>query len=81
MRRSGAIARLKQVIERDQRVQRLADVGMESASDANYTLVAHVWVERANQTALLFDLNRAVKEEFDRRSAKSGPAAVERRAG
>jgi small conductance mechanosensitive channel len=77
----SAIARLKQSIERDKRVQRVADVGVESVSDANYTLLAHVWVERANQTTLLFDLNRTVKEEFDRRPAKAGPAAVERRAG
>ena len=77
----NAIARLKQVIERDQRVQRVTDAGVESVSDANYTLVARVWVERANQTAVLFDLNRAVKEEFDRRAAKAGAAAVERRAG
>ena len=76
-----AIARLKQAIERDKRVLRVSDIGVESASDANYTLVAHAWVARGNQIGTLFDLNRAVKEEFDRRAAKPGPAAVERRAG
>jgi small conductance mechanosensitive channel len=80
-----AIARLKELIGRDQRIRRVADVGVETIGDANYTLTAHVWVERANQTAALFDLNRTIKEEFDKRAfqsgAKSGPAAVERRAG
>jgi small conductance mechanosensitive channel len=76
-----AIAHLKELIEKDKRVLRVADIGVESLGDANYTLMAHVWVERANQTAVLLDLNRAVKEAFDRRPAKAGPAAVERRAG
>jgi small conductance mechanosensitive channel len=76
-----AVARLKDAIERDKRVVRVGDIGVESVGDANYTLVAHAWIERASQTSVLFDLNRAVKEEFDRRPPKAGPSAVERRAG
>jgi hypothetical protein len=56
----------------------VTDIGVESVSDANYTLLARAWVERSDQPAVLFDLNRTIKEEFDRRA---GPAAVERRAG
>jgi small conductance mechanosensitive channel len=77
----AAIARAKELIEKDKRVVRITNIGVESVGDANYTLVAHVWAERANQTAVLFDLNRAVKEELDRRPPKAAPTAVERRAG
>src|SRR5262249_28762650 len=69
------------LIERDSRVVRLADIGIDSVADGNYVLAAHVWVKHADQAALRFDLNRVVKDEFDRPAAKPGPAAVERRAG
>ena len=36
---------------------------------------------RRDATAVQFDLNRTVKEEFERRAPKAAPAAVERRAG
>ena len=74
----AAISRLRSLLERDKRVKKVADVGMEAVGDGNYTLAAHVWVAQEEATAVRFDLNRAVKEEFDRLSA---PAAVERRAG
>jgi small conductance mechanosensitive channel len=77
----AAIARLKEVIGQDKRVLRVADIGVESLGDSNYTLLAHAWADRKDHPAVLFDLNRAVKEEFDRKTAKAGPAAVERRAG
>ena len=74
----AAITRLRDLVQRDKRVLRVADVGVEAVGDDNYTLAAHVWVTRPQETAVRFDLNRMVKEEFDRRPA---PAAVERRAG
>ena len=73
------IARLKELIERDKRVLRVSDVGVESIGGDNYTLAAHAWVERAGQTAIRFDLNRTVKEQLDER--QQPPQAVERRAG
>jgi len=76
-----AIARLKELIERDKRVLRVSDIGVESVGDGDYTLAAHAWVDRSNQTAVRFDLNRTVKEQFDRPIDKAGPTAVERRAG
>jgi small conductance mechanosensitive channel len=76
-----AIERLKAVIERDKQVVQVANIGVDSLGDDNYVLLAHVWVKRADQAAVRFDLNRIVKGEFDRRTAKSSPAAVERRAG
>ena len=78
----AAIGRLKELTQRDKRVLRVADIGVESVGDANYTLAAHLWVSRRDATAVRFDLNRTVKEEFERRPpAPMTRAAVERRAG
>lgn len=78
---SSAITRLKDLIERDKRVLRVEDIGVESIGDGNYTLAAQVWVKRPDALAVKYDLNRTVKEEFERRVAKAAPATVERRAG
>ena len=56
---------------------RVADIGVDSVGDGNYTLAAHLWVSRRDATAMRFDLNRTVKEEFERRPL----AQMERRAG
>ena len=77
----SAIGRLKDLIERDKRVLRVDDIGVESIGDGNYTLAAHVWVKRPDEKAVKYHLNRTVKEEFERRAPKAAPAAVERRAG
>jgi small conductance mechanosensitive channel len=60
---------------------RVDDIGVESIGDGSYTLAAHVWVNRRDERAVKYDLNRTVKEEFERRAAKAAPAVVERRAG
>jgi small conductance mechanosensitive channel len=73
----AAIARLRELIERDKRFVRVSDIGVESVGDGNYTLAVHVWVSRPDATAVRFNLNRMVKEEFERRPL----AAVERRTG
>jgi small conductance mechanosensitive channel len=73
----AAIGRLHELIQRDKRVLRIEDVGVETLGEANYTLAARVWASRDQVAAVRFDLNRIVKEEFDRRPL----AAVERRAG
>jgi small conductance mechanosensitive channel len=73
----AAIGRLKELTQRDKRVLRVADIGIDSVDDGHYTLAAHLWVSRRDATAVRFDLNRTVKEEFERRPL----AAVERRAG
>jgi small conductance mechanosensitive channel len=73
----AAIGRLRELIQRDKRVLRLADIGVETVGDGAYTLAAHLWAARSDATAVRFDLNRTVKEEFDRRPL----AAVERRTG
>jgi small conductance mechanosensitive channel len=77
-----AIARLKELLQRDKRVLRVADVGVDSVGDGTYTLAAHLWASRRDATAMRFDLNRAVKEEFEHRPpANVTRPAVERRAG
>lgn len=78
----AAIGRLEELIKRDKRVQRVSDIGVESVGDGNYTLAANLWVSRRQATTVRFDLNRTVKEEFERRPpANVTRAAVERRAG
>ena len=73
----AAIGRLRELIQRDKRILRIEDIGVEALTEGNYTLGAHVWASRDQARAVRFDLNRIVKEEFDRRPL----AAVERRAG
>jgi small conductance mechanosensitive channel len=73
----GAIGRMRDVLEHDRRVSGIATVGVESLNDNGYVLAAKVWVAQRELPALQFELNRAVKEEFERRP----PAAMERRAG
>ncbi|MBV8188890.1 MAG: mechanosensitive ion channel [Alphaproteobacteria bacterium] len=74
----SAIARLTDLIGRDKRVRRVANVGVDSLGDGTYTLLAHAWVDQGDQQAVQLDLNRAAKEEFDRKPAKASPAPVER---
>lgn len=73
----ASISRLKNLIEHDQRVLSIAAIGVDTLESDKYTLAAQVWAQRSAATALKFDLNRGIKEEFDRKP----PAAVERRAG
>jgi len=73
----AAIARLKELIQRDHRVLRVDAVGVEALTDSGYVLAARVWVNHDQSTEALFELNRAVKEEFERHT----PVPVERRAG
>ena len=72
-----SISRLKGLIERDKRVLKMSTIGIETLEADKYTLAAQVWVQRESATALKYDLNRSIKEEFERKS----PAMVERRAG
>ena len=77
----AAMARLKELIQRDKRVLNVAAIGVDALGADTYTLAAQIWVHRHDETAVRFDLNRTVKEEFERRAPKAAPAAVERRAG
>ncbi|TAJ84437.1 MAG: mechanosensitive ion channel [Reyranella sp.] len=72
-----SISRLKHLIERDQRTLNVSTIGIDTLEADKYILAAQVWTQRESLTALKYDLNRSIKEEFDRKP----PAAVERRAG
>jgi small conductance mechanosensitive channel len=64
----GAIERLKDVIERDRRVSNINAIGVEALNDNGYVLAAQVWVRQREYANVRFDLIRAVREEFDRKS-------------
>lgn len=72
-----SISRLKNLIERDKRALNVSAIGIDTLEADKYTLAAQVWAHRDQVTALKYDLNRSIKEEFERKP----PAAVERRAG
>lgn len=61
-----AIDRLKDVAGRDRRITDLAQIGVDTVTDSNYVLVVRFWVARTDVTNVLFDFNRAIKEEFQR---------------
>ncbi len=71
-----AIERLQEIVGRDRRITRTAQIGVASVTDENYALVARLWVARSDAMQVQFDINRAVKEEFQRRA----PAAEQSRA-
>jgi len=73
----SAISRLQNLIERDARVLNLSAIGIDALEADKYTLAAQVWTGRDSMIQLKYDLNRSIKEEFDRKSSD----AVERRAG
>ncbi len=73
----ASISRLKNLIERDGRSLKVSAIGIDALEADKYTLAAQVWAKRSDVTALKYDLNRSIKEEFERKA----PSAVERRAG
>ena len=62
-----AIARVQELVKRDGRIKRVAQIGVDVVNESNYVLVARLWVPRNEALQVRFDLNRAVKEEFQRR--------------
>lgn len=59
-----AITRLRELVARDRRVKDVAEIGVETVNEANYVLVARLWVAQREAMQVLFDLNRAAKEGF-----------------
>jgi small conductance mechanosensitive channel len=62
-----AIDRLCALVQRDRRIREVAQIGIDTVNEGNYVLVARVWVPRRDALQIRFDLNRAVKEDFQRR--------------
>ncbi|MFI4999104.1 MAG: mechanosensitive ion channel family protein [Reyranellales bacterium] len=71
-----AIDRVREIVGHDRRVRQMAQIGVDVVNEANYVLVARMWVPRREATQVQFDLNRAMKEEFQRRA----PVAADARA-
>ena len=63
-----AIGRAQELVDKDKRIERVAQIGVDTVNDGNYVLVARLWVPRHEAPQVHFDLNRAVKEEFQRRA-------------
>jgi small conductance mechanosensitive channel len=59
-----AVDRINALVKHDERVCEVAQIGIESVGENNYVLVARLWVPRKDALQVKFDLNRAVKEEF-----------------
>ena len=62
-----AIDRLRTLVQHDMRISQVAQIGIDTVNEGNYALVARLWVPRRDALQVRFDLNRAVKEEFQRR--------------
>jgi len=61
-----SILRLQNLIERDARVLNVSAIGIDTLEADKYTLAAQVWTQRGSVIQLKYDLNRSIKEEFDR---------------
>jgi hypothetical protein len=57
-------------VKRDGRIKRVAQIGVDVVNESNYVLVARLWVPRNEALQVRFDLNRAVKEDFQRHPLK-----------
>ena len=65
-----AVSRLRDVVKKDKRITRMAQIGVDAVNEGNYVLVVRVWVTRREAPQVHFDLNRMVKEEFQRQAPK-----------
>jgi len=65
-----AIGRVQELVRHDRRVTKVAQIGIDTVNEGNYVLVARLWVPRPDALQVRFDLNRAVKEEFERHPPK-----------
>ncbi len=62
-----AVDRLCTIVKHDRRITKVAQIGIDTVNEGNYVLVARVWAPRREALQVRFDLNRAVKEEFQNR--------------
>lgn len=64
-----ALKIVHEIVARDDRVLESPppQIGLGSFADVGITIIAQVWVTPANVQAVQFDLNRAVKDAFDKK--------------
>jgi small conductance mechanosensitive channel len=65
----ATIEHLQEVVDLDRRIVRIAQIGVDTVGDSSFVIVMRLWAERATALQVRFDLNRAVKEDFQRRAA------------
>ena len=61
-----AIDRIEEIIARDKRITRVAQIGIDTVNAGDFVIVVRVWVRRPEAMQVHFDLNRAIKEDFQR---------------
>jgi len=62
-----AIDRIKAIVGHDRRITRVAQIGIDTVNAGDFVIIVRVWVKRHEAMQIHFDLNRAVKEEFQHR--------------
>jgi small conductance mechanosensitive channel len=62
-----AVDRVKEIVANHKRITRVAQIGIDAVNIDGYVLVVRAWVTRYEAMQVHFDLNRAIKDEFDRR--------------
>lgn len=59
-----AIDRIQEIVSKDKRITRVAQIGIDTVNAADMVIVARVWVKRHEAMQVHFDLNHAIKDEF-----------------
>jgi small conductance mechanosensitive channel len=59
-----AIDRIQAIIGHDKRITRVAQIGIDAVNAGDFVVVVRVWVKRPEAMQVHFDLNRAIKEDF-----------------
>lgn len=61
------IDRIKALVAQDRRISRMAQIGIDTVNAGDFIVVARLWVARPEALQVHFDLNRAIKDDFQRR--------------
>ncbi len=61
------IDRIGAVVARDKRIARIAQIGIDTVNAGDFIVVARLWVARHDALQVHFDLNRAIKDDLQRR--------------
>jgi small conductance mechanosensitive channel len=59
-----ATDRIKQIVDHDKRITRVAQIGIDAVNAADFVIVVRVWVKRHEAMQVHFDLNHSIKEDF-----------------
>jgi small conductance mechanosensitive channel len=61
------IDRIQALVSADKRITRVAQIGIDTVNSGDFIVIARLWVERQDALQVHFDLNRAIKEDFQKR--------------